>query len=39
MELFKTTIFKFDDTTNSQKCKYIDYYTQLCQIKITWILP
>ncbi len=35
--MFNTTIFEFDNTIDSQECKYISYYTQLCQIKTTWI--
>ncbi len=38
MESFNNIIFEFDNTTDSQKCKYMYYYTQMCQIKSTQVL-
>ncbi len=38
MGLFNTIIFNFDNTIDSQKCKYVYYYTQICQIKSTQVL-
>jgi hypothetical protein len=38
MELLNTIIFEFDNTIDSRKCKYMYYYTQMCQIKSTQVL-